>query len=53
MRTVEEWLGKDNVLGINIWENKYQFENETFEEWFDRVSDGYEDIKDFYLEDVY
>ena len=49
MRTVEEWLGKDNVLGINIWENKYQFENETFEEWLDRVSDGNEDIKDMIL----
>ena len=49
MKTVEEWLGKDNVLGINIWENKYQFENETFEEWLDRVSDGNEDIKDMIL----
>ena len=49
MRTVEEWLGKDNVLGINIWKNKYQFENETFEEWLDRVSDGNEDIKDMIL----
>ena len=49
MRTVEEWLGKDNVLGINIWENKYQFENETFEEWLNRVSDGNEDIKDMIL----
>ena len=49
MRTVEEWLGKDNILGINIWKNKYQFENETFEEWLDRVSDGNEDIKDMIL----
>lgn len=49
MKTVEEWLGKDNVLGINIWENKYQFENETFEEWLNRVSDGNEDIKDMIL----
>ena len=49
MKTVEEWLGKDNVLGINIWKNKYQFENETFEEWLDRVSDGNEDIKDMIL----
>ena len=49
MRTVEEWLGKDNVLGINIWKNKYQFENENFEEWLDRVSDGNEDIKDMIL----
>lgn len=30
--TVQEWLGKDNTLGIDIWEKKYQFENETFEE---------------------
>ena len=50
MRTVEEWLGKDNVLGINIWKNKYQFENETFEEWLDRVSGGNEAVKDLIID---
>lgn len=36
--TVEEWLGKDNKLGIDIWHKKYQRNNETFDEWLDRVS---------------
>ena len=35
---VEEWLGKDNTLGIDIWKNKYQHENETFDEWLARVT---------------
>lgn len=38
--TVQEWLGTDNQLGIDIWSKKYQFENETFDEWIDRVSGG-------------
>ena len=50
MRTVEEWLGKDNVLGINIWKNKYQFKNETFEEWLDRVSGGDEELKQLIID---
>jgi ribonucleoside-diphosphate reductase alpha chain len=45
MRTVEEWLGKDNQLAIDIWNKKYKFENETFEEWLDRVSGGDNAIK--------
>ena len=40
----KEWLG-DNQLGINIWENKYQYENETFEEWLNRVSNGDNELK--------
>ena len=36
--TVEEWLGKDNQLGIDIWNKKYRYEDETFEEWLDRIS---------------
>lgn len=38
--TVQEWLGEDNQLGIDIWKMKYQYNNETFEEWLDRVSNG-------------
>ena len=41
---IKEWLG-DNQLGINIWENKYQYENETFEEWLNRVSNGDNELK--------
>lgn len=43
--TVEEWLGKGNQLGIDIWHKKYQQENETFDEWLDRVSGGYQVIR--------
>lgn len=43
--TVEEWLGKDNQLGIDIWKNKYQYNDETFENWLNRVSGGDEDVK--------
>lgn len=38
--TVEEWLGSDNKLGIDIWNKKYRYNNETFDEWLDRVSGG-------------
>ena len=38
---VEAWLGKDNQLGIDIWERKYRRNNETFDDWLDRVS-GYD-----------
>lgn len=42
---VEEWLGKDNQLGIDIWKKKYCHNNESFDEWLDRVSGGNENIK--------
>ena len=42
---VKEWLGENNKLGIDIWTKKYQFENETFDEWLDRISNGNEDVK--------
>lgn len=35
---VQEWLGQDNQIGIDIWEKKYRYNNETFDEWLDRVS---------------
>ena len=38
--TVEQWLGHDNQLGIDIWHRKYQRNGETFDEWLDRVSGG-------------
>lgn len=43
--TVEQWLGKDNKIGIDIWYKKYQHNNETFEEWLDRVSGNNEEVK--------
>ena len=29
--TVQEWLGYDNQLGIDIWERKYRYNNESFD----------------------
>lgn len=43
--TVQEWLGQDNQLGIDILEKKYRYNNETFDEWLDRVSGGNEELK--------
>lgn len=42
---IQEWLGEANQLGIDIWEKKYRYENETFEEWLDRVSGGNQSIR--------
>ena len=38
-------MGADNVLGQDIWHNKYQSENETFKDWLARVSGGNEEVK--------
>lgn len=42
--TLDEWLGRDNQIGKDIWANKYQFENETFDNWVNRVSGNNKDI---------
>lgn len=39
-----EWLGEDNQLGIDIWQKKYCYDGETFDEWVNRVSGGNEEI---------
>lgn len=36
--SAERWLGINNILGIDIWNGKYPHENESFDEWLDRVS---------------
>ena len=38
--TIENWLGKDNQLGIDIWHKKYQNNNETFYEWLMRITNN-------------
>ena len=35
--TIEEWLGKDNQLGMDIWEKKYKDGEEDFEAWLHRI----------------
>lgn len=44
--TVEEWLGEDNQLGIDIMTKKYLQPGEDFEQWLNRVSGRNEKIKD-------
>ena len=44
--TVQEWLGADNQLGIDIWNKKYRNGDESFDEWLDRVSGGDEDVRE-------
>ena len=41
---IEEWLGKENQLGIDIWKKKYQRNGESFEDWLERVSGGDADV---------
>lgn len=47
--TVEEWLG-NNQLSIDIFNKKYRQNNETFDQWLDRVSNGNEALKKRILE---
>lgn len=42
---VTEWLGKDNQIGQDIWEKKYRWNGESFDEWLDRVSGGDADVR--------
>lgn len=47
--TEKEWL-KDNQLALDIWNNKYRFENESFEEWLDRISNKNPLLKNLILD---
>ena len=47
---VEEWLGKDNQLGIDIWNKKYRRNNETFDEWLDRVSGKNSEVRQLIID---
>lgn len=44
-----KWLD-DNDLSYQIWDKKYRRNNETLEQWFDRVSAGNERIKNLIKE---
>ena len=37
---ITEWLGENNQLGVDIWERKYRYNNESFDQWIERVSGG-------------
>lgn len=47
---VSEWLGQENQLGIDIWTNKYCFENESFDSWLDRISGGSEEVRQLIID---
>ena len=42
------WLKSE--LANNIWNRKYKYEDETFEQWLDRVSNGNEGVKRLIIE---
>lgn len=42
--TIEQWLGENNTLGQDIWNKKYQRNNEDFDAWVNRVSGGNEEV---------
>lgn len=42
--TEKEWLN-DNELSLAIFNKKYRNENESLDEFFDRISDGNQDLK--------
>ena len=43
---VIEWLGETNQIGQDIWQKKYRHEDESFDQWLDRVSGGDENLRD-------
>ena len=49
---VEQWLGTDNKLGIDIVSNKYMH-NETFDEFIERISNNNSELKRIILEKKY
>ena len=44
-----EWLNQ-NQLSYDIWDKKYRFNNETFDQWLDRVSGKDPQVKQLILE---
>lgn len=49
--TIENWLGQSNTLGIDIWKKKYRHnEEETFDQWIDRISGGDQEVKELILD---
>ena len=49
-KTEKEWLGEDNQIGLRIYENKYRYNSETFEQFIDRVSGGDKEVAELILQ---
>lgn len=47
---LEQWLGEDNKLGMDIWTKKYQQNGESFDDWLDRVSGGDDRVKELIVD---
>ena len=43
--TVEEWLGQDNKIGIDIWNGKYRDGDSSFEDDLTRISGNDPDVR--------
>jgi ribonucleotide reductase alpha subunit len=48
--TAEQWLGEDNKLGLDILNKKYFYNDETLEEWINRVSGGDDELAQLILD---
>ena len=48
--TVQEWLGEENQLGIDIWTKKYASEGEDFDSQLARTSGGNKEIAQYMKE---
>jgi len=48
---VDEWL--NTKLGQDIWNNKYKYNNENFEEWLNRISNGNEELRQLITEEKF
>lgn len=48
--TFEEWLGKENKIGIDTMNRKYRHKNESLDEWLDRVSAGDQELRKLIFE---
>lgn len=47
---LKDWLNEDNTLGQNIWNRKYCYENETFDNWLERITNGDNELRRLILE---
>ena len=40
---IKDWLKSE--LAIDIWSKKYQYQNESFDGWLDRISNGNDEVR--------
>lgn len=47
---IEQWLGENNELGKSIFEKKYAQDNESFDQWIERISNGNNEVAELILQ---